>query len=423
MGERRLHHGWLVLAVSTLVVAGALGLARFGYSLVLPAMQSSLALDNTGAGALATANLIGYLTLSLIGGALASRYGPRLLATLGMTVVGVGMLLTGTAGGFVSALIYRALTGIGSGTANVPAMALVSAWFGVRRRGLAAGIAVAGSSLALISTGPTVPRLLAARPEDGWRLAWVIFGAVALAIALLAWIVLRNSPAELHLRPIGETQEPGAGHGARASSLDWGGVYRSGVVWHLGVVYLAFGFSYIIYMTFFVRYLVGEVGLTRQAAGNLYMLMGGFSLACGLIWGGLSDRIGRRWAIALVYLVQITAYLLFAMAPTSTGLTLSAMLFGLTAWSIPAIMAAACADVLGPRMAPAALGFTTLFFGIGQAIGPSVAGAMADASASFRGGFLVAAGVTAVGLLFATLLRAAPKPAFAALPLSPKANP
>jgi MFS family permease len=153
------------------------------------------------------------------------------------------------------------------------------------------------------------------------------------------------------------------------------------------------------------------------------MLMGGFSLACGLIWGGLSDRIGRRWAIALVYLVQITAYLLFALAPTGTGLTLSAILFGLTAWSIPAIMAAACADILGPRLAPAALGFTTLFFGIGQAMGPSVAGAMADASATFRGGFLVAAAVTAVGLVFAALLRPAQQPAASPLPALQEARP
>ena len=56
---------------------------------------------------------------------------------------------------------------------------------------------------------------------------------------------------------------------------------------------------------------------------------------------------------------------------------ISAILFGLSAWSIPAIMAAACGDALGPRLAPAALGFITLFFGIGQALGPAVAGAIA----------------------------------------------
>ena len=95
MSKRRgIHYAWIVLACSTLVVFGALGLARFGYSIVLPAMQEGLGLDNTGAGALATANLVGYLALSLIGGALASRFGPRWVASLGMGLASLSMALS-----------------------------------------------------------------------------------------------------------------------------------------------------------------------------------------------------------------------------------------------------------------------------------------------------------------------------------------
>jgi fucose permease len=70
----RFHYAWVVLTVGTLVVFGALGLARFGYTMLLPAMQAGLGLDNTQAGGLATANLVGYLVLSVAGGALAVRY-------------------------------------------------------------------------------------------------------------------------------------------------------------------------------------------------------------------------------------------------------------------------------------------------------------------------------------------------------------
>jgi MFS family permease len=73
-------------------------------------------------------------------------------------------------------------------------------------------------------------------------------------------------------------------------------------------------------------------------------------------------------------------------------------------------MAAACGDVLGARMAPAALGFITLFFGIGQAIGPSVAGAMADASGSFTGAYLLASGVALAGAVGSLLLRRSAAP-------------
>ncbi|MFC1926862.1 MFS transporter, partial [Chloroflexota bacterium] len=131
---------------------------------------------------------------------------------------------------------------------------------------------------------------------------------------------------------------------------------------------------------------------TEESAGWLFMLMGWFSLFCGLIWGTVSDVIGRKRALIIVYIIHAVAFGLFALWPTTAGFTLSAVLFGLTAWSIPAIMAATCGDVLGARLAPAALGFITLFFGIGQAVGPSVAGRIADAAAgSFSSAYLLRA--------------------------------
>jgi MFS family permease len=119
----------------------------------------------------------------------------------------------------------------------------------------------------------------------------------------------------------------------------------------------------------------------------------------------LSDLIGRKYGLALVYLTQAASFAVFALWQDSTGYTVSAVLFGLTAWSIPSIVAAACGDYLGPRMAPAALGFATLFFGLGQAAGPSVAGAIADATGSFGPAFLMAAGVALLGGVGSLLLR------------------
>jgi MFS family permease len=110
-------------------------------------------------------------------------------------------------------------------------------------------------------------------------------------------------------------------------------VYRSAVVWHLGLVYVAFGFSYIIYMTFFTKHLIAEGGYTQEAAGRLFMTMGWFSLLCGLIWGTLSDVIGRKRALIMVYLIHAGSFGLFAWWPAPPGFTLSAILFGLSAWS------------------------------------------------------------------------------------------
>ncbi|MFQ5578789.1 MAG: MFS transporter [Anaerolineae bacterium] len=403
----RWHYGWLVLLIGTLVVCGSLGLGRFGYTVVLPAMQSDLELSNTQAGVLATANLIGYLALSAIGGALAARYGPRRVITVALVLAGAGMLLTGLANTFAAAAVWRTLTGIGSGASNVPVMGgLLAAWFSARRRGLASGVAVAGSSLGLILVGPLAPRILAAYGDSGWRVNWFIFGAATLAIAAAGYFLLRDHPTDMGLRPVG-AEGAAPPPAPRREAIQWGRVYGSAAVWHLGLVYVAFGFSYIIYLTFFTKHLIAGGGYTPSAAGELFMLLGWSSLLCGLIWGTVSDVIGRRGALIIVYLIHAVAFSLFALWPAPPGFTLSAVLYGLTAWSVPAIMAATCGDVLGPRLAPAALGFITLFFGIGQAVGPTVGGALADVAGSFNPAFLLAAGVALLGAAGAALLRPA----------------
>jgi MFS family permease len=386
---------WVVLAAGTAAVFGALGLARFGYSAVLPAMQRGLSMSNTQTGMLATANLAGYLVLSVVGGALASHFGARIVVCIGLLTAGAGMVLTGFSDTYAAALLWRTVTGLGSGAANIGAMGMWATWFEQKGRGAAAGIAVTGSSLGLMFTGPMVPYIIGTSENSGWRACWWLFGAIAVALAAACYLLIRNRPANV--------SAPVTAH----SGSMWIDVYRSWPVWHLGLVYVAFGFSYIIYMTFFVKYLAAEHHFSREAAGSLFMLMGVFSLACGIVWGGLSDRIGRKRTLVVIYLIQSTAFALFAAGRGTAEFAASAMLFGITAWSIPAIMAATCGDILGPRLASAALGFVTLFFGIGQAVAPSVAGALADSTGSFSPAFLLAAGVACAGAIAALMLRPA----------------
>lgn len=407
--SRGLHYGWVILLVSTLTVAGCIGLARFGYTMILPAMQTALGLSNAQTGGLATGNFLGYLALGVLGGLIASRYGPRRVIAVSMLVTGVTMALTGLVSSFQGALAWRILTGVGSGSSNVPVMSLLPAWFARRWRGLATGIAVGGSGLALMITGQLVPRILNSGGATGWRYSWFILGALVVLLGILSSALLRNRPEERGLLPI--AAETPTLHAADketsqvTTSLDWGMVYRSRAIWHLALVYIAFGFSYVIYGTFFAKYLETEGGYTREAVGNLWAVVGWISVFCGLIWGTVSDLIGRKYGLALVYLLQAASYAAFALWRSPTGYTVSAIAFGVTAWSIPGIMAAACGDYVGARMAPAALGFMTLFFGLGQAAGPSVAGALADTTGSFGPAFLLASGVAFLGGAGSLLLR------------------
>lgn len=403
--SRGLHYGWIIAVMSVVTVIGALGFARFGYTMILPSMKEGLSLSDAQAGDLATGNMIGYLALAITCGFLASRFGPRIIISIFMLIISGSMVLTGVAPSFQVALLGRTLTGVGSGGTNVPVMGLVSAWFSAKRRGLATGMAVSGSSFGLLITGYLIPAILNRYSGEGWRYSWFYLAGFTFLIAVLCYLLLRNSPSEKGALPIGAEERTANPRPAKAPSLEWGSVYKSAPVWHLALIYILFGFSYIIYATFFARYLTWEAGFTTQAAGALWAKVGALSIISGFIWGTVSDLLGRKYGLAIVYFLQFLCFTTFGLWKAMPGYYLSALLFALTAWSIPAIMAAAAGDLLGARLAPAALGFITLFFGIGQAAGPFVAGRIADFTGSYTLAFVVAGGAALIGAIASLFLR------------------
>jgi sugar phosphate permease len=412
MNERKLHYGWVVIFMGLLTTIAAHGFGRMSYTVILPAMKDGLGFTNTQMGLLGTGNFIGYLTMAIIGGFLAARFGTRIVITVALILMGVTLILTGLAQSFGFAFTMRLLTGLGNGASYVPAMALGSAWFAMRRRGLATGIVSAGIGIGTMIASLGVTRILATLGPNGWRISWYILGGAVLLISGVVYKFVRNRPEEKGLQQVGEDQISDTASASvitgKVSSLQWTNVIKMGAVWYLGAVYFFYGFSYVIYLTFFKEYLTGEIGLAPIEAGNLFALVGGLSILCGVIWGRISDWLGRSRGAALAYLVLGLSYIIYAVIKVKFGFYLSAVMFGLTAWSIPTIMAAAAGDFVGPRLAPAGLGFITLFFGIGQALGPALGGYLADVSQSFTIPFLVAGGISLLGMISSLYLRKPP---------------
>ena len=144
MREGKLHYGWIVIFMGLLTTIAAHGFGRMAYTIILPAMKDGLKFDYTQLGLLGTGNFIGYLTMAIIGGFLAARYGTRIIITLALILLGITLILTGLAQSFGYAFTMRFLTGMGNGAAYVPAMALGSVWFAMKRRGFATGIVSGG---------------------------------------------------------------------------------------------------------------------------------------------------------------------------------------------------------------------------------------------------------------------------------------
>jgi MFS family permease len=404
---------WVILAVAFLGIFGAMGLGRFGYSAVLPDMQKALGLSGAEAGSLASWNLVGYTLMAFVGGLLASRFGPRKVVTIGMLVTAAGMLLTGFSGGLATASAARLLTGMGNGMVMAPSVALMAAWFDARRLGLASTIASSGTGLGLVVAGPVVPRIIASGGGESWRWGWYFFAIVTIFMAVLTVTLGRDRPYEA---PRETNRRPPE---MRTGFADLKSVVRSRYAWHLGVIYLLYGFAYLIYFTFFQKRLTTDLALSSEMAGALFLIAGVASLVCGVIWGIISDHIGRGRALAAILALEAVAACLFGFRSGMVALVVSAIIFGSGVFAVPGLIGAACGDGFGARLAFASLGFVTVFIGIGQVVGPYVGGLLEDRFASLGPSYLLSAGTFALGVIAALLLPDARPPRGSASEHSP----
>jgi len=396
-----IHYGWHIVWTGTFCIFASLGLARFSLGMILPAMGQGLALSYSEMGLIGTANFTGYLFAVLFCGALVDRLGYRRLITLALFLIGTTLILIGQSSSFAAILLLYGLTGMGSGAANVPMVSLISHWFDKSQRGRATGFVVIGSGFAILLSGKLIPLLNRLGGAEGWRLSWLVLGAVILAIALLCLAILRNNPAEKGLLPYGEQGEGQEKRGDQFAEPE----ITARDIGHLGGLYFLFGYTYVIYATFIVTTLIKEHGFSEAAAGNFWSLVGLLSLLSGPVFGTLSDKIGRQKTLALVFIIQTISYLLAALTLPRPFLFLSIGCFGIVAWSIPSIMAALVGDYAGPRKAARIFGIVTFIFALGQIAGPAVAGILAEQSQSFRSSFLMAAAFASAGALLALALR------------------
>ena len=398
--KKQVHYGWVIAFTGLAVLFSCLGLGRFSLGMLLPSMSTSLDLNYSQMGLIGTGNFVGYMISVILAGMMAKAIGARRTIFLGLILVGGSMMLISRAMGFLEVMMLYVATGIGSGLANVPMMGLVSHWFYKSTRGRAAGIMLSGNGVAIVFTGLFIPWVNTSNAAEGWRTGWMSIGIISLFIAAIAVFFLRNEPGEKGLTPMGvaDTPAPSTGPEKRKKSNRWTMV-------HLGCIYALFGATYVVYATFIVTAMVNERGFGENTAGTFWAVVGGLSIFSGPLFGWLSDRLGRKMGMMVVYTLFTIAYALVAADLPNPFLYASIVIFGLAVWSIPSIMSATVGDYAGPAQAVKAFGFITLFFGAGQVIGPAVAGFTADVTGSFSMAFWLCALLTACAIALTFFLR------------------
>lgn len=368
-------------------------------------MGTSLELSYSQMGLIGTGNFVGYMVSVVLAGIIARSIGARRTISLGLLLVGSSMVFISRAMGFLEVMILYVATGIGSGLANVPMMGLVSHWFLKSSRGRAAGFMLSGNGVAIVFAGLFIPWVNTSMGAEGWRIGWLTIGAISLAISAIAATFLRNEPGEKGLTPIGETEmapiPSGQSPKKEKNANKWTMV-------HLGCIYALFGATYVVYATFIVTTMINERGFGENTAGTFWAVVGGLSIFSGPLFGWLSDKLGRKIGMMLVYTLFTVSYVLVAAKLPNLFLYASIGIFGLAVWSIPTIMSAAVGDYTGPVRAVKAFGFITLFFGVGQITGPAVAGFMADSTGTFSMAFWLCASLTGGAVLLTSFLRPPP---------------
>nr|WP_315480350.1 YbfB/YjiJ family MFS transporter [uncultured Rhodoferax sp.] len=385
---------WALALALSLGAAISLGITRFAYGLLLPAMRTDLGWSYTLAGAMNTANALGYFLGALATPWLMRRLGPSALLWGGAALASVFMGLSGFFTDAQPLLLQRLLAGVASALVFI-AGGLLAARLGARHpqhSGLLLGIYYGGTGLGIVLSALLVPWLLDVTQAQahGWRWAWWMLAlACAAASAVLLW------PARVMAR----WEVPAATPGVPVRNFRW----RQFAFGLAG--YTLFGVGYIGYMTFVVALLRAQ-GSSALAVTVFYALLGLAVLASSRIWAGLLDRHKNGRALATLNALLGVATVLPALTQWWPLVLASGLLFGAVFLSVVASTTALVRHNLPPAAWAAGISAFTTVFAAGQIVGPTVVGWIADGPGGLARGLVFSAAALWLGAVLATRQKA-----------------
>jgi predicted MFS family arabinose efflux permease len=368
-----------------IALAAAVGVSRFVYTPILPIMGEALKLSQAQAGLIASANFLGYLVGALLA-AVPALPGPRRGWLLGALIVGA---ITTGATGIVSSmpdfLLLRFVAGMASAFVLVLASAVVLDRLANAGRPRLASVHFAGVGVG-IAVSALVVSILLANGAD-WRLLWIAVGAVILcATVVVAWLVPADNKRRFetaHVTP--QRSRHGLGRLIGAYGL--------------------FGFGYVITATFLVA-IVRASPSARGIEPLIWLTVGIAAAPSVALWAKAGARFGIRRAFGLACLVEAIGVAASVSWPSSAGALFAAALLGGTFMGLTALGLAE-ARVLSPANPRPAFALMTAAFGLGQIIGPALAGYLSDRNGGFVAPSLLAAGALVAAAIVVQSVRPA----------------
>ncbi len=376
----------------SLAAAVSLGMSRFSYALLLPPMRTDLDWSYLLAGAMNTANALGYLIGAMVTPAFMRRFGAQAALIGGSVCTGLFMLLSGFVISAEMLLAQRVLAGAASAFIFI-AGGLLAARLGAlhpRHAGFLIGLYYGGTGFGIVLSALLVPAALAGADAQGiahgWQWAWIVLGVMCfvatLAMALPAASIDGAAAPATGQRPV--------------SLLSFG--------WSLGG-YFMFGVGYIGYMTFVIA-LLKEQGMQGPQLSLFYAALGVAVVASSRIWAGMLDRFKGGQAMAILNGLLAVATLLPVLTSAIVAVFASGILFGAVFLSVVASTTALVRHNLPAPAWSSGISMFTIVFAAGQIVGPTIVGWISDGAGGLQRGLVF----SAIALLIGAVLAVRQKP-------------
>jgi MFS transporter, OFA family, oxalate/formate antiporter len=352
---------------------------------------------------------------TILGGLWQDRSGPRLVASVGGALIGIGWLLSALLGGTPGALIltYGCVVGIGTGFGYVAPIATLVKWF-PDKRGMMVGLAVMGIGISPLVFGVFIERLIG---TDASRFTSTI-PSTFIVIAIISVLGVVGAAQFCKAPPAGWKPEgwtPGPASVATREQVPPGGMLATWQFYALWMIYFL-GASVGLTVISQVAPLAATMPKTAAAltGGMTVGIVAVFNGVGRLVWGSISDRLGRVRtmcamglcaALACAFVVRGAA----GLPQLLVGLCLAVFAFG----GYLALMPAVTADYYGPKNVGANYGLVFTAFGASGFFMPSYFAQLVDAAkkagniaAGYNQVYLILAAMAAAGGLLALALRA-----------------
>ena len=383
-GENR---GWIVTFAGTGINL-ALGVL-YAWSVVSKQITKEWGWNETQAALPYSVAIIVFAIMMVPAGRMQDKYGPRLVATLGGILCGIGFIIASLGQSITGLVIgFGILAGAGIGCGYASATPPAVKWFPPARTGLIAGLVVAGFGLASVYIAPLANYLLSG---FGIQSTFLILGIAFLIAVVILSQLLKNPPPGY--KPAGNPAPAKAGSApkapAAAADYEWTEMIRTPQFFLLWIMYVFAAGAGLMIIGKLAKIVDLQAGIK---AGFIFVAMLAVGNAAGrVIAGVLSDKIGRTWTMFAVFVFQAVLMFLLRGLDTYSTLFLASVLIGFNYGANLSVFPSATKDYFGLKNFGVNYGFVFTAWGVGGILGPMLSGLIFDSSKNFNNAYLIAA--------------------------------